>query len=80
MLLSVEEETLMDEATRILDQEELPSGPEKIRALASACALIQLNIKLGARLLARTAPLTWSTEQMFNTFEIGEKLNCITLI
>jgi hypothetical protein len=68
---AINEAAVMDAVTKTLHEEPLPVGPEMIRALASACVLMQINIKYGARLLARTAPLTWSTEHMFYTFEIG---------
>ena len=72
---STNEEDILDEVTRTLHVHPLPVGPEISRALASACLFVQICIKYGARLLALTAPLTWSTEHRFYTFDIGEAID-----
>jgi len=61
----------IDEILRTLDEDTFPRGPELIRALIPACQSIQISVKLGMKLLARTAALRWSVEHMLCNFDIG---------
>jgi hypothetical protein len=64
----------IDEILRTLDEDTFPRGPELIRALIPACQSVQISVKLGTKLLARTAALCWSVEHMFCNFDIGTNL------
>jgi hypothetical protein len=55
----------------VVVQDTVDRRTEMIRALVPACISIQVPIKMGIKLVARTAALFWSPDHVFCQFEVG---------
>jgi hypothetical protein len=69
-----------DEILRSLNRENIERRPEMIHALVPAVVSFQIPVKLGVKLVARTAPLFWSIDNVFSNFEVGNSRSPILLI
>jgi len=60
-----------EEIIKMLNDESFQRVPEMVRVLVPAYVSLQISVKMGRKLLAQTAALFWSVEQVFCNFEVG---------
>jgi hypothetical protein len=65
------DERVSGEIIKMLNDESFKRVPEMIRALVPACVTLQISAKMGTKLVAQTASLFWSVEQVICNFEAG---------
>ena len=66
-----DERILSEEMIKLLNDESFQRVPEMTRVLVAACVSLQVSIKMRKRMVAHTAALFWSVEQVFCNFEVG---------
>jgi hypothetical protein len=74
LLIFHDEKVVVEEIVRAVNEEPIQRGPEFLRTLLVACQSLQASLRLGFKLLARTAALSWSVEHLLNNFDIGMQI------